>query len=277
LSARVDCPGRPWMSSRSFRMALRLLGALAICSGLASQAMAQGAMSGIVRDDSTGSPLPGVEVILERTDHRTLTNEQGRYFLGGVPAGRYSAIFRQLGHVPVRMAVAIPAGDTIRANVTLIRSDVVLDPIEVIGKPPLPRGNGLEAFEERRRMGFGRFIDSTEMRRSEHIRLDDLLQRHGVKIVPAGRFVIAVNPRSRAMSGGYNCAMSVYLDGIRIGQGGRVGASSIVTEQLDVRTLIRTHQLTAAEIYLGAGSIPIQFGGASGSCGAIVLWSRRAP
>jgi hypothetical protein len=175
------------------------------------------------------------------------------------------------------MDVAVPAGDTIRANATLIRSDVVLDPIEVIGEAPRPRGDGLEAFEERRRMGFGRFIDSTEMRRSEHVRLDDLLQRHGVAIAQVGQFYFAVNPRSRGISGGYNCALSVYLDGIRIGPGGRAGASSIDTERLDVRNLIRTHQLTAAEIYLGAASIPIQFSGASGACGAIVLWSRRAP
>lgn len=265
------------MCSRALRRAPRLLGALALLSGLASQASAQGAISGIVRDDSTGRALAGVEVLLERTDHRTLTNAQGRYLLGRVPSGRYSVIFRAVGHVPVRMDVAIVAGDTVRANAILVRSDVVLDPIEVIGETPRPRGDGLEAFEERRRMGFGKFIDSTEMRRSEHVRLDDLLQRHGVKIAHAGRFSIAVNPRYRGMSGGYNCAMSVYLDGVRIGQGGRAGASSIVTEQLDIRNLIRTHQLTAAEIYLGAGSIPIQFGGASGSCGAIVLWSRREP
>ncbi len=265
------------MCNQARRLARRLLSALAISSGLAPQVAAQGAMSGIVRDDSTGRPLPGVEVLLDRTEHRTLTNAQGRYLLGGVPAGRYSAIFRAVGHVPVRMDVAIVAGDTIRANATLVRSDVVLDPIEVIGETPRPRGNGLEAFEERRRMGFGKFIDSTEMRRSEHVRLDDLLQRHGVAIVHAGRFTIAVNPRYRGMSGGYNCAMSVFLDGIQLGEGGRVGASSIDAERLDVRNLIRTHQLTAAEIYLGAASVPIQFGGASGSCGAIVLWSRRAP
>lgn len=265
------------MCSRAFRATLTLLGALALSGGLTSHAAAQGAMSGIVREDSSGRPLAGVEVILERTDHRTLTNAQGRYFLGGVTAGRYSAIFRMLGHLPVRMAVAIPAGDTIRANATLIRSDVVLDPIEVIGETPRPRGDGLEAFEERRRMGFGKFIDSTEMHRSEHVRLDDLLQRHGVIIMGAGQRRIPVNPRYRSIGGSYNCAMSVFLDGVRIGEGGRAGASSIDTERLDVRNLIRTHQLTAAEIYLGAASIPIQFGGASGACGAIVLWSRRAP
>ncbi|MFN2316092.1 MAG: carboxypeptidase-like regulatory domain-containing protein, partial [Gemmatimonadales bacterium] len=154
-------------SQGALQIALRLLGALALSGGLTSQAAAQGAMSGIVREDSSGRPLPGVEVLLDRTAHRALTNAQGRYLLGGVQAGRYSAIFRAVGHVPVRMDVAIPAGDTIRANATLIRSDVVLDPIEVIGETPRPRGDGLEAFEERRRMGFGRFIDSTEMRRSE--------------------------------------------------------------------------------------------------------------
>lgn len=261
---------------KTFRPMIGLLGTLVLLVGLTPQVAAQGAMFGIVREDSSGRPLPGVEILLDRTAHRALTNAQGRYLLGGVPAGRYSVIFRAVGHVPVRLEVAIPAGDTVRANATLIRSDVVLDPIEVIGETPRPRGDGLEAFEERRRMGFGKFVDSTEMRRSEHIRLDDVLQRHGVVIQPVDHFAIAVNPRYRSLTGAYNCIMSVYLDGIRIGEGGRVGASTLDPERLDIRNLIRTHQLTAAEIYFGAGSIPIQFGGASGGCGAIVLWSRRA-
>ncbi|MFN2317233.1 MAG: carboxypeptidase regulatory-like domain-containing protein [Gemmatimonadales bacterium] len=254
-----------------------LLGASALLVGLTRQAAAQGAMSGIVREDSSGRPLPGVEVLLDRTAHRALTNTLGRYFLGGVPAGRYSTIFRVVGHLPVRMDVTIVAGDTIRANTTLVRSNVVLEPIEVIGETPRPRGDGLEAFEERRRMGFGKFIDSTEMRRSEHIRLDDLLKRHGVAIVEVSGSMVPLNPRYRGLMGGYNCALSIYLDGVRIGEGGRSEVSGLNFELLDVRRLIKTHQLAAAEVYFGAGSVPAQFGGASGGCGAVVLWSRRAP
>ncbi|MFN2316623.1 MAG: carboxypeptidase regulatory-like domain-containing protein, partial [Gemmatimonadales bacterium] len=49
----------------------------------------QSVMIGIVRDDSTGRPLPGVEVLLSRTPHATVTNAAGRYTLADLPAGNH--------------------------------------------------------------------------------------------------------------------------------------------------------------------------------------------
>ncbi|HJR36556.1 MAG TPA: hypothetical protein VJ817_16485, partial [Gemmatimonadales bacterium] len=43
--------------------------------------------------------------------------------------------------------------------------------------PDRPRGLGLEAFEERRRLGFGRFIDSATLRRNEQVPLVQMLGR----------------------------------------------------------------------------------------------------
>lgn len=141
-------------------------------------AHAQAALTGVVRDDSTARPLAGVEIIVQTTSHRAVTTEAGRFELTGLQAGVYQIIFRQVGYLPVRMDVLLRNGETTRANALLVRSEVVLDPIEVIGERPRPRGNMVDAFEERRAMGFGEFIDSDMLRRAEHLRLTDVLQRH---------------------------------------------------------------------------------------------------
>lgn len=233
-------------------------------------------MSGIVREDSSARPLEGVEVLINGTPHRAVTGANGRYLLEGLPPGIYQAIFRAVGHIPVRMDVLLTAGETTRANATLVRSDVVLDPIVVTGETDRPRGIGLEAFEERRKMGFGRFVDSTEMRRSEHMGLHDVLRRQGVNVMPVGSRWIPMHPTSRNALGQLDCQMSVYLDGILVHKGGRFGASTVDTD-LDLRRGFNISALTAIEIYSRAAQVPIQFSGAEASCGVVVLWSRRGP
>ena len=120
---------------------------------------AQAVMIGTVRDDSTGRPMAGVEVLIERTRRLTVTDAEGRYVLEEVPTGARIALFRLFGFRPVRLRLQIARGDTVKADATMIRESAQpLAPVEVTGATP--RGIGREAFEERRRLGFGDFIDS---------------------------------------------------------------------------------------------------------------------
>ena len=90
-------------------MTRSLAGAFPGCAAivLASSLQAQATLSGIVRHDSTGAPLAGVEVLINTTPHRTETGADGRYTLSGLPAGVYQAIFRKVGHLPVRVDVRL--------------------------------------------------------------------------------------------------------------------------------------------------------------------------
>lgn len=243
----------------------------------ASSLAAQATMTGVVREDSSARPIEGVEVLINGTAHRGTTNAAGRYLLEGLPSGVYQAIFRAVGHLPLRMDVRLVDAETTRANATLVRSDVVLDPIVVTGEAMPDVGLAGPGFEERRRMGFGRFVLPEEMRRSEHMGLNDVLRRQGVNVMLTsdGRW-IPMHPTSRDINGAPNCQMSVYLDGILVHKGGRYGASDF-DEDLDLRKFFTISELTAIEIYSRASQIPIQFSGAQASCGVIVLWSRRGP
>jgi len=259
--------------------------------------LGQAVVTGIVREDSTGRRLPGVDVIIEGTAQRAVTDETGRFALRLVPGG-YVALFRLIGFAPVRLAVRVGELDTIFANASLVPSALPLPPLEVEAKPDGPRGLGLEAFEERRRMGFGRFIDSTVLRRSEHLSLADMLRRvQGVQLValddPRNIKHIAVSTRRFGLTwdGPTTCPMQIVLDGVvvyrtqapvripaRLPSGDPNPAVPIeamhgpkppYVEDWAIRNLV------AIEVYRGASETPIEFGGPGAACGTIVLWTRQ--
>ena len=127
-------------------------------------------------------------------------------------------------------------------------------------------------------MGFGIFFDTTLIRRSEHRRLDDLLQGQlGVAVSPqragdGGRYILS--GRRRAIDGTLNCYMQFYLDGIAIGRGGVAGVSPISPVSTGMFPLSSVEKV---EVYRSAAEVPPEYGGASAGCGVVLIWSRRGP
>jgi hypothetical protein len=238
-----------------------------------------------VRQDSTGRPLAGVEVLLEGKERQTVTDAAGRYLLGALPRGNHVILFRSVGYRPVRIRVRLAEGDTVRADASMVREGAQqLDPVEVKALPAAPRGIGREAFEERRRMGFGRFIDSTELRRNEQRRASDLLR--GIPGVRMVRYRECDPPRSsrcgpveeRAASGrgttsmtqrSETCWMSVILDGSVLYRSGSFSPPP------DFSRDFRLTSLESIEVYRSSSEVPTEYGGTSAACGVILLWSRR--
>jgi hypothetical protein len=82
------------------------------------------------------------------------------------------------------MRATLARGDTLDQEVRLLREGIArLDPVEVTARPERPLPMGRDAFEVRRRLGFGKFIDSAEMRRADGRRLSEVLRRTGVRMV----------------------------------------------------------------------------------------------
>jgi hypothetical protein len=248
----------------------------------------QGALTGTVRD-SAGRPLAGVEVVLEDSDRQTQTDQSGRYLLGNLPLGAHSALFRLVGYRPIRLHVQLTRADTIRTDLQMLRSEVQeLEPVEVTARPPRPRGIGREGFEERRALGFGRFFDSTDMRKAEHRRLSDVLQGvRGLSVVryrdcttpPGGRRLCgpvemrAAGARGQVATfrgrGSEYCWMSIVLDGAVLYSSGSLSPPPDLSRDL------HPAELDAVEVYTSSAQVPQEFGGAAAACGVILLWSRR--
>ena len=139
-------------------------------------------------------------------------------------------------------------------------------------------------------MGLGKFIDSTELRRREHSRVSDVLRGipglNLVKFRPCPRGSYLCEPEEfRAASGRGEvslgrmyrdpedayCWMSVILDGSYLYRSGS-GRSG---RPPDFGKDFRVADLESIEVYRSSAELPPEFGGTSGACGTVVLWSRR--
>lgn len=228
---------------------------------LAIPLAAQSVLAGRVREDSTGRPLAGVEVVIVGSERRTLTDASGRYVLNMLPDGRRQVLFRSVGFRPVQEWVVLGRVDTVWANPMLVAQTVRLDPLVVTASPKAPRGIGVEAFEERRRLGVGHFYDSTELRRFDHYKVADFLQR-----VPGSA--------RRAGPAGEQCPAAIYVDGTYMGGGGAPTGTQ-ATEQPRLKEIVEMVQVVAIEVYRSAAAVPVEYGGTRGACGVVLIWTRR--
>lgn len=114
---------------------LRSVGVMAgLCVGAAGSLFGQtGSIEGRVRSE-TGEGLARVEVILTGTSHRTLSGEDGRFFLAGVPAGEYALVATRLGYEPAERSIDVGANVSATVELTLGESAIALQEVEVIGR-----------------------------------------------------------------------------------------------------------------------------------------------
>jgi hypothetical protein len=254
---------------------------LAIPALGAGTLVAQAVVTGAVRDDSTGRPIEGAEVLIEALGRRTSTDLSGRFLLDGLPPGLRVLLVRRIGYHPVSVMVQISGRDTARVDIVLEPMIVELAPLVVTEAPPRPpRGIGREAFEERRRMGFGAFLDSVTLRRSEHLRVDDVLRRHtrvrlSTILVAGEERLVALSPRMPGRDGRL-CFLQVWLDGLLFFRGGLMSPRDPEAEAKipDLRSFVDVGSLELVEVYYGAAGTPVEFGGHTAQCGTIVLWTR---
>lgn len=86
-------------------------------------------VAGLVADASTGEPLAGAAVAIEGTAVRTLTNEDGRFILRGVPRGEQVWRVERLGYATWEQPFAARHLDQLRIG--LMARPVALEEIRV--------------------------------------------------------------------------------------------------------------------------------------------------
>lgn len=240
--------------------------------------LAQAVITGTVRADSSGQPVAGVEVLLQAGGRMTATNTSGRFFFEGIQPGSYTALFRLVGYRPILASIRVTNRDTVWVNPLLIAGAVELPAIETVAEEKHPRGSGLEGFEERRKMGFGVFIDSEKLRKVENLRVGDVLRRTahvvlltrfgGVANLTLGSEAFASSRRKPLLTG-LPCWMQVIVDGQPLY---RAGLDKIPP---NFASDFYVSEMEAIEIYSGAAGTPAEFNSAGAACGTIVMWTRR--
>lgn len=89
------------------------------------------ALLGSVRDTS-GAPLPLVQVIVAEAGRTTTTDDDGRFVLRGLPAGTYHITTLLIGYRPGHAVTTIPAsGADVTVNIVMIGSTLRLQAVNV--------------------------------------------------------------------------------------------------------------------------------------------------
>jgi len=143
------------------------------------------------------------------------------------------------------------------------------------------RRGRMMAFEERRRMGMGRFLTREDLAKRDNALLSDVLRMTGIPLMRrptrcGGGFSVASNrgtgsirklPRCGGQPMPAGCYMAVYLDGVRLWALGQVDPTNIDS--------FAPRDLEGVEVYRGSARAPVEYSGTDHACGVILLWTRE--
>jgi hypothetical protein len=217
--------------------------------------------SGRVRgtiNDELSQPLENAVLSVPGSGQSQRTSATGRFDLPGLATGTQLIDIRAIGFEPLRIPVNIFEGDSLERTFALTKV-AKLATVEVRAARARMLGQEMIDFEQRRKVGLGRYFGPEDLNALNPLRMGVLFERvPGVRVVQDGMY----GDRILMPGTGFQqyCSPDIWLDGFRISNDGT----------LDF--IIPPYQLRAVEVYSRAGSIPAQYQTTSG-CGVIVLWS----
>jgi len=243
--------------------------------------------------DSAGIPIPHAVLSVVGESLRVVTDSQGRFRLAVPPGPRLLAV-RALGYRPLMWAVTLGSGLEASGRIRLQQLSIVLPEMTVVGERYVP--SRLAGFYQRRRIGFGKYIDPETIERRFTNSVADLLQGiAGVRVtpVPGDPLNYLVNfSRCNVIEGGSSASSSA--GGLNI-LGGRAQSTSPSSPSSlgppskspvgvyvdgfkvpgypgEILAMINPADVEAIEVYRGPSELPAEF--MSDDCAAIVIWTK---
>lgn len=196
---------------------------------------------GRVLDARSERAVAGAQVLLPSLERETRSDSTGRFRVTGLPAGQYRAKVRAVGFDSLIFAVDVADADTAEADVLLRNNGQKLEKVKVEATGGMFAARMAE-YENRKKFGFGAFLDSTVFQAIPGRPLADVL-----------RLRFGTSKRFRpALSGA-----CVVLDGM-------------LMRKFDFN-LIQPEDIAAVEVHTVA-TMPIQYVGTG--CGALIVWTK---
>ena len=227
-----------------------------VCVAGSVHAQNSGGVRGSVRA-SSGFAISGAQLRGRLATQTAESDERGSFTLRG-PAGPLWLHARRIGFRPDSQLVTIEIGKTVDANFVLQRVAVDLAPVTVMGRRDLT--GPMAGFYQRQATQSGHFFSRADIERRAPHRLTDLLRG-----IPGIR-IDTRNSTNSVRVRGSRCAPQIRLDG-----------QSLSSVELDLDAL-DPMSFDGIEVYSGGSTVPVEFAAnrdVSGSCGTIVLWTRR--
>lgn len=246
--------------------------ALSLGSG-ALMAQGTGTVEGTVKDAASQRPLANVQVSIQGTGATVgaLTNPQGEFRIPNVAAGTQTVRARFIGYAATTAPVTVPAGGIGRVDITMKQSAVELTTV-------VTTGTGGSQVEARK---LGNTVVSVEMPTDAPLpNLSSALQgkEPGVMMLPSSGTTgegATIRIRGNASLSQSNEPI-VYLDGVRIDNGGGFGAGFVGTggggnpSRLDD---IDPNSIEKVEVLKGAAAATLY--GTEASAGVILITTKK--
>lgn len=178
-------------------------------------AQTRGSVVGSVVDEADDAPLEGATISVLSTDLSAVTDEQGEFILPHVPLGQATVKVEQPGYSSVVQTVDVSRADVTFLQVRLPRMEALLREI-LVRTGRRPASGGVEA--EVRRRDDGRSNTAADLLAD---RVPGVDVTWGSGIVGQGAAIRIRGISSISLSN----APAVYLDGIRIDEGGGATAA----------------------------------------------------
>lgn len=214
-------------------------------------------MRGMV-SKADGTPVDGARLSFWGAGLEVTSTSTGSYRLDQLPAGTYTLEARALGFLPQRRAIDVMAtGETV-ADFRLESFGTFLDTVKVTAQS-VWKSREMREFDERRKRGFGTFLDEDAIEKRHPIYVGDLLRMTpGVQVVPGG---FGQRVLMRGMGFQAYCSPSIWVDGMRV-----------MNMDGDLDAFVNVQDIKAMEVYPRGGTVPVQFQTLEG-CGSLVIWT----
>jgi len=223
-----------------------------------------GTLRGEVRRPD-GSALPGARLVFWGAGIVATSGATGSYRMTELPSGTFTVEARALGFLPQRRVVDILDGREAVADLTLESFGTFLDTVKVTTQR-LFSSRRMQEFEQRRKSGFGYFMDEDAISRRNPFFMSDIFQMTpGVVIAQGNASGNRVLMRGNSFSA--YCQPALFIDGMRV---------TNIDGNLDA--VVSAQDVRAVEVYTRASNVPAQFQTLEG-CGSLVIWTggRRMP
>ncbi len=257
----------PWRRRNVSRgLALLLASVLMVSFPSALEAQASASLSGRVVGESTEDAVLGAEISIAGQTVSVRSDSGGRFFLSGIQPGRRVVLVRAIGFAERSTTLYFVGGQEIETDFTMQPLGQSLAKVEVKATPPSGDNPRIAEFDERRKIGLGRFLTQAELEKAEGRKMIDVLTSRipGLRGVRIQNTRVLVSGRGASSPRRPVCPVRIVFDGV-------LGANLVGLDEMDPSTF-------AAVEYYTPTNLPPQFNfEGNNPCGVLVLWTRWKP